>query len=336
MRKFFTGKYIFHLLFWIMYAVFTILETQGYIVKKGLLFELAPLAIFFSLMATLMTINNNFLIPNLLEKRKYFLYLAGLAICVVGYTWLRSLNQRYWDAKVWPEEPMKLQDYFLWNFLYAVWFLIISSLLYFTQRWTDHRQRAKNIQISDLQAELKYLRSQLNPHFLFNGLNTIYGNIDSGNQQARNILLQFSDLLRYHLYEADVEMIEIDKEAVYLENYVALQRARSNANLRIELKISIEDKGVKITPLIFIAFVENAFKFSTRDDNQHNFVLISLEQKDQEVVFTCTNSFDQVESSGGIGLTNVKRRLALLYPGKHELVMKTEEGIYSVYLKLIL
>ena len=160
MRKFFQGRYIFHVLFWTMYAVFTILETHGYVVKKGITFELKPLVIFISLMALLMYGNNNLLIPHLLEKKRTGLYIAGILVFIICYTYFRSLNQQYWDSIVWPEEKMTIQSYFLWNFLYAVWFIIISSLLYFTQKWTDHRQRVKNIQITELQAELKYLQSR--------------------------------------------------------------------------------------------------------------------------------------------------------------------------------
>ncbi|HYC28587.1 MAG TPA: histidine kinase, partial [Chitinophagaceae bacterium] len=92
---------------------------------------------------------------------------------------------------------------------------------------------------------------------------------------ARNILLQFSDLLRYNLYEADVDLVDIEKEAAYLENYVALQKARSDSSLRIELNIDIENNQAKIAPLLFIPFVENAFKFSTSDDNTDSFISIS-------------------------------------------------------------
>ena len=328
-------RLVFQLVFWIMYAVFTILETQGYIHEKGFVFDLMPLAIFFSLMALLMLVNNLFLIPRLLEKRKIALYILGVIVCIICYTYFRSLNQQYWDGIVWPKEPMTLRSYFLWNFLYAVWFIMISSLLYYTQKWAVHRQRIKNIQITELQAELKYLRSQLNPHFLFNGLNTIYGNIDISNQQARNILLQFSDLLRYNLYEADTDLVALNKEATYLENYVALQRARSDSNLKIELNIRMENGSLRIAPLIFIAFVENAFKFSTRDDSTSNYVNINLVQSGNRIDFDCVNSYEEeIVSTGGIGLSNVIRRLELLYKDRHTLVFQHNKKEYAVHLTI--
>jgi LytS/YehU family sensor histidine kinase len=230
---------------------------------------------------------------------------------------------------------MTLQSYFLWNFLYAVWFLIISSLLYYTKKWAEQRQEVKNIQINQLETELKYLRSQVNPHFLFNGLNTIYGSIDKQNQQARDILLQFADLLRYNLYEADVDWVELEKETLYLQNYVALQRARSDSNLQITLDISVADKTVKIAPLIFLAFVENAFKFSTRDDNRSNNIQIRLLQSGNRIEFICSNSYDEQEpATGGIGLSNVARRLELLYRDHYTLDIKQEQSVFTVHLTL--
>jgi LytS/YehU family sensor histidine kinase len=319
-----------------MYAVFTILESQGYIMKKGVLFSIQPLLIFFTLMALLMYGNNLFLIPMLLEKKKTAIYIAGIIIFIILYTYLRSLNQQYWDNRVWPEERMTIQSYFKWNFLYAIWFLIISSMLFFTQKWSQQRQQVKNIQINQLETELKYLRSQVNPHFLFNGLNTIYGSIDKQNQQARDILLQFADLLRYNLYEADVDWVELEKEILYLQNYVALQRARSDSNLQISLDISVEDKTVKVAPLIFLSFVENAFKFSTRDDNRANTVTIGLKQSGNRIDFTCSNSYDEQEpATGGIGLSNVARRLELLYKDRYTLDIQQEQSIYTVHLILV-
>jgi hypothetical protein len=320
-----------------MYAVFTILESQGYIMKRGVLFSVQPLLIFFTLMALLMYGNNAFLIPMLVEKKRTAVYVTGIILSIILYTYLRSLNQQYWDRQVWPEEPMTIQSYFQWNFLYAIWFLIISSLLYFTRRWSEQRQQVKNIQINQLQTELKYLRAQVNPHFLFNGLNTIYGSIDKQNQQARNVLLQFADLLRYNLYEADVDWVALDKETVYLQNYVALQRARSDSNLEINLSLAVEDGSVKVAPLIFLVFVENAFKFSSRDDNRANTIDISLQQAGGRIVFTCSNTYDEQEpSAGGIGLGNVVRRLELLYKDRYALDIQKGPAAYAVHLTLMI
>jgi LytS/YehU family sensor histidine kinase len=211
-------------------------------------------------------------------------------------------------------------------------------MLVITQRWTEQQDQIKNGQITQLQTELKYLRSQLNPHFLFNSLNTVYGYIDMGNFRARDMMVQFSDLLRYNLYEADVDVIELEKEVKYLQNYVALQKARSNDNMRVALKAKYQNGGVKIAPLIFMAFVENAFKYASRDDNAVNSINIGLVEKDGRVDFTCDNTCDDMEATeiGGIGLNNVTRRLELMYKDKYNLSIKKEQNIFQVHLTLAL
>jgi two-component system LytT family sensor kinase len=321
-----------------MYAAFMIFGDLGdYILRKGVLFIMIPLLIYFLLMAALVYGNIFLLIPRLLEKKRIVAYIAGLIVVIVGYTYLRALNQQHWDAIVWPDEPMKIQSYFRWNTLYAVWFLLISTLLFYTQKWVSQRQQVRNIQISQLQTELKYLRAQVNPHFLFNGLNTIYGNIDMRDQKARDILLQFSDLLRYSLYEADTDLVYLQQEATWLENYVALQRARSDSGLRIDLAIDIEDGFVQIAPLLFMAFVENAFKFATHEEDRVNAVTIRLSQKGDRLVFECSNTAEEHEQApGGIGLSNARRRLELLYHDRFTLDIKKEPNNYFVQLTLII
>lgn len=336
MRSIFQRRYVFHLFFWLMCIVFAILETQIYFKKKDWLFSLYPLLSTVGAMALLVYINTTLLIPRLLQKKRVALYIAGILVTIVIYVWLRSEMQRQWDAVLWPDDLMSITDYFKWNTFYAVWFILISSMLYFSQKWTEQQQQVKNIQINQLQTELKYLRAQVNPHFLFNGLNTVYGSIDKTNQEARNTLLQFADLLRYNLYEADVDWVELEKETLYLENYVALQKARSNSNLHIDLSVQIENKSVRIAPLIFIPFVENAFKFSSHDDTRPNSIRINLQQTGNRIIFQCVNSYEEhVQPPGGIGLANVKRRLELLYKDRYILDIRNETNNWHVELILI-
>lgn len=333
--RIFSGPYLFHTLVWLVYGVYNLMNIQGYVTRKGWLFSLQPLTISMALVAMLIYINAFVLVPKLLDRKKTGLYITCLLALIFFNTYLRSLSQQYWDSRVWPEEPMEISSYFRWSLFDSFWSILISTLLLFSLRWSNQRQQVKNIEVAQLQTELKYLRSQINPHFLFNGLNTIYGNIDSSNPTARNILLQFSDLLRYNLYEADSDFVELGKEVAYLENYVALQKARSNPNLDIELSVDVEDTSLKIAPLLFIAFVENAFKFMTREDTTENFVKITLTQQERTLVFSCRNSYETGEShEGGIGLANVKRRLELLYKDNYTLEIKKDPTVYKVTLTL--
>jgi len=328
----FQKRYAFHMLFWVMYAVFMVLFTGGYIDKKGWLFSMMPIAIYILLMAILVYGHTLILIPRLLETKKIALYIICLALLILFYTVLECANQRFWNSVVYPNDNESITANFIWNFFYAFCFILNSTLLYFTQKWSDQKRQVDQIQISQLETELKYLRAQINPHFLFNGLNTIYGTIDIENQEARDMVVQFSDLLRYNLYEADTELVEIRKEAVYLENYVAMQKARSNNNLKITLEVQIADQSVKVAPLIFVAFIENAFKYTTRNLIV-NEIFISLKQSDKNIVFECRNPYaEQTNDTRGIGLANVTRRLELIYQDSYKLNVTKDKGIYTTSL----
>ncbi len=319
-----------------MCIIFIMMEMRRYVTKKSWSFAALPMGLHFLMIVVLVYANTLILIPYLLQKKKLFLYILGISVLIVINAVVISMVSQHFDAIVWPDEKMALTEYFHWNFFFGLWFTLISAMLFYTQKWAEHRQQLKNIEINQLQTELKYLRAQLNPHFLFNGLNTIYGNIDISNQQARDILVQFSDLLRYNLYEADTDWVELEKETVYLQNYVALQRARSDQNLRIELEVNVEDSTVKIAPLIFIAFVENAFKYSGRDESMINSIRIRLQQSGNSILFECSNSYEEgAPVTGGIGLNNVTRRLELLYNNKYTLEIKKGPPVYYVRLTLV-
>jgi len=296
---------------------------------------LATLLTHLTIFALLIWTNNSFLIPNLLEKKFLSAYAAALVGLIFLYATAMSHYNSFLSLTVFQSQTTATSGGYWDNLIYGTCVTVITSMLYVTQKWAEQQEQVKNSQISQLQTELKYLRLQINPHFLFNGLNTIYGSIDRGNSSARNMLVQFSDLLRYNLYEADVDLIAIEKEAKHLRNYVELQKARSNDNLEITLDITYADPAVKVAPLIFMTFVENAFKYVSRGDKVINRIIISLKQIPGKISFECTNTYDEGEAStGGIGLTNATRRLELLYKGRYQLDIKAENNVYNVQLIL--
>ena len=290
------------------------------------------LFIFWALVFT----NRSILIPNLLDKKLFSAY----AFALIGLMFLYATSMNHYNnllhGTLFHDELTQTSGGYWDNLVYGTCCTVITSMLYVTQKWAEQQEQVKNSQINQLQTELKYLRLQINPHFLFNGLNTVYGSIDIGNSLARNMLVQFSDLLRYNLYEADVDQIAIEKEIKHLRNYVALQKARSNDNMEVSMDVSYDDGSVKVAPLIFMAFVENAFKYVSRDDKAINRILISLKQQPGKIEFVCENTYDdESESSeGGIGLTNATRRLELLYKERYQLNIKNEDKVYRVELTL--
>lgn len=187
------------------------------------------------------------------------------------------------------------------------------------------------------ETELQFLKSQINPHFLFNSLNAIYFLIEKQNVEARQTLLQFSDLLRYQLYDCNAATIEIEKELAYLQDYVRLQQLRKDQQYEVKMQTEGEMKGFHITPLLLIPFVENAFKHISHDTARKNFVHITMGRENGSFNFIVSNSKDNhrsTEPRGGIGLANVKRRLELVYPGKHQLNVHNSEEVFTVDLQL--
>jgi len=290
----------------------------------------------FSLFALMIVANNAFLLPYLLQKKLFGLYIVGLIGLILLYTVFVGHYNLFIHRVLFHDTPISTSSGFWDNFVYGLCCSVITAMLYVTQKWSEQEEQVKNSRIDQLQTELKYLRSQINPHFLFNGLNTVYGYIDMNNLQAREMMVQFSDLLRYNLYEADIDLIELEKEVKYLKNYVALQKARSNDDMEVTINVDYQNGSVKIAPLIFMAFVENAFKYASRDDSAANSIIIGLTEKDGRIDFTCDNTYEEAEPApGGIGLNNAVRRLDLLYKDRYRLDIKKELNIYHVHLTLM-
>lgn len=187
--------------------------------------------------------------------------------------------------------------------------------------------------------ELDYLKAQINPHALFNSLNTIYGHIDKSNQTARNILLQFAELLRYQLYDCGAEKVDLEKEIGYIQNYVAFQQLRKDGKLVVSLDVENIQTGLIIAPLLLIVVIENAFKFVSNFSDKANSIHISISTKGHTLYCSVSNTKEAQQNgsgtnTGGIGIANLKRRLALLYPDRHELDTNIETEFYATNLRI--
>ena len=203
-------------------------------------------------------------------------------------------------------------------------------------------QQMLRIEKEKVSTELNFLRSQVNPHFLFNVMNTIYFQIEKKNKDARLSVEKFSEMLRYQLYECTTDMIPIDKELHYIKNYVAIQALRMEKDSDINLMIDDEMGNFTIAPLLILPIVENAFKHvSNFKEAGKNKIYLSVKKYNTNtLIIEAINTYDQSNGqkhlleSGGLGIQNLKRRLELLYPGKHELNTNKEENTYQTMLKL--
>ena len=201
------------------------------------------------------------------------------------------------------------------------------------------QQFLRQMEIAKDKTELDFLKAQFNPHFLFNSLHSIYGHIDKNNQAARKMLITFSDMLRYQLYECNENLVDINREINYIRNYVTLQRARAEENLIVNMDFDESLNSYRIVPLLLITFVENAFKYVSNFDQKPNWIRIRLSKESSGLLFQVANSKEnssqQHESPGGIGISNAKRRLSLSYPDRHEFSIRELPELFEVNLKLI-
>jgi len=285
--------------------------------------------------------NIYFTIPRFLYKKKYalfaLLFMAGILVASLLRVPLATYLSIHYFAP--GKTPPGFSELFLNSLINIfIWVIcLVTAKMVFDrirfQKYIDaiEKEKTKN--------ELDFLKAQFNPHFLFNSINSIYGNIDKGNPTARNMLLTFSDMLRYQLYECNTDSISIDKEISYVKNYIALQQTRGADNLVIKMNIDDNLKGFTIAPLVFIAFIENAFKYVSHYEDKPNEVKISLARDHDNLVLKVFNTKERLNGRRkidhkGIGIANVKRRLELLYPGKHQLTIDTKDVSHEVILNL--
>ena len=213
-----------------------------------------------------------------------------------------------------------------------------SAMICITKRWTKTENARREAEKSRTEAELKNLRNQLNPHFLLNTLNNIYALTAFDTEKAQQAIQELSKLLRYMLYDNQMNYVSLSKEAGFIHNYIELMRIRLSANVTLETHIDIAPHSrVQITPLIFISLIENAFKHGISPDKP-SFVYISLSEDNGLVVCEIRNSnfpkTDSDKSGSGIGLAQVQKRLDLLYPNNYTWEKGTSANGEEYYSKL--
>jgi LytS/YehU family sensor histidine kinase len=220
--------------------------------------------------------------------------------------------------------------------LYVCMITLSVGMRYVT-RWYEDRKKLEEERRRNTEAELVWLKNQLNPHFLFNTLNNISSLVTVDAEKAQESICQLSDLLRYALYESNAAKVKVRDEVGFMRNYIDLMSIRCNAKTRIEVRFDEFEESAQISPLLFISLVENAFKHGT-SAHLDSFVKIDMGMDGRDLVFSCENSIAERHaenySGSGVGLENIRRRLELLYPSSHSYLQYTEDGIYIVIVRI--
>ena len=210
-------------------------------------------------------------------------------------------------------------------------------LFFLILRWVFKQISAIiNLKNEQTKTELLHLKSQVNPHFFFNMLNNLYGLVGKDAEKARELILKLSDMMRYSIYEGQKEEVTLEAELAYLTNYIELHKMRYHKDIKVEFNAKIDKKGIKLMPLLFIILLENAFKHGVEKLRQDAFVTVNISAKEKGVRFSVENNFDKKPTSNatGIGLKNLKRRLELVYPKRHQLSFSVTKKVYKAELFL--
>ncbi len=338
MQNRFLIKYkLHHLLFWMLvFGAWYFLRYEDYKVP-GRAFTVTLIKVID--LALMIYITNYILIPRLFYKKKYGWFILSVVLLVITSSVLKmNILGRIMNAPqlyILSADGLKqrIYDNVIPHFFLVIAGAAVKLMIDYTRLQQTMAETAKE----KAEAELNFLKSQINPHFLFNSLNSVYFLIDKNNTEARKSLNKFSDMLRYQLYEVKGARIPVEREISYLQDYVDLQKLRKDEHYSVSLNCTPEVKGFSIEPLLLIPFVENAFKHVSSHAGKINFINFELSRSNGQFIFLAENSKDMERTNdpySGIGLANVKRRLELLYPGKHELSISEENYIYKVHLKL--
>ncbi len=324
-----TTHYIVHLIFWgFMYC---------FIFDYHLMDENWGEAIFYTfreLLTYMIVAYSNYflLIPFFLKKKKYILYgfsIIGLVLLYIFLIRKSGLENDLYEGTTWRNNFSMI--------LNASLFLLISTLYSYFQQWQKEKERRLLLRSEQLETELKFLKTQISPHFIFNSLNNIYTLALQKHDNAAPMIAQLSKIMRYILYECNEKVVSLEKEIEVVENYIQLQLLRKLKSQNVDFYKEGNLKKYKIAPLLFIHFIENCFKHSDIDQNETAFIKIECHVHEDNLYFFTQNSIKKKTAStkiGGVGSQNIQRQLSLHYPKQHTLSINEENDIFTIELNL--
>jgi sensor histidine kinase YesM len=328
---------LYHFVFWIVYVIVVALAVQpGHNPKEWVIYS--SFILFFHGIAAYF--NSYFLVTRFLYTRQIRFYTFSLLLTIVSVCFPISIiihklvRERDIKNIVWS------WNFFLVTFLAVLFTVVLIMVLKLLKNWYDEEQAKKQLLQVNLETELKFLKTQINPHFLFNSLNNLYALTLKKSDTAPEVVLRLSNILRYVLYETGEGEVPLAKEIQYLKDYIDLEQIRLGNRVDIRFEIEGETENKVIEPMLFLTFVENSFKHGAAMAIEHGWVNIKLSTDAKKINFTIANSKNKQMPNemphqvGGIGLENLQKRLDLLYPNKYILNLSETEESFTVDLTL--
>jgi sensor histidine kinase YesM len=270
---------------------------------------------------------NYFLIPRFLLSERYGFFLLYFTYTLIGSIFLEmiiSIASFYLvaDLKTRNMSPASFDFFFMTTSLLAVVFLgmTIKLLLH----WRSTKEENQRLMFEKIEKELKFLKGQLNPHFLFNTLNNLYYLTTQKSDLAPAAILQLSEILDYSLYSSKAPFVPIEKEWQQLQNYIALESLHYEDRLTVQTSLNGDVSGSHLSPMMLITLMENAFKHGAMKSKGKSWIKLKVDCTPGQIRIDLSNSYQPGENGkGGIGMDNLRKQLSLLYPGKHDLLINT-------------
>lgn len=337
---------LLHTAFWAVYASFVVNHLTSYRTGPGINWVHVVLLsiISVSYLFALSYFNYFYLLPNFLLRKKIaafvLLFLGSFAVLAL----LRVGAETLAVGKSWEIQSLRRTQLVIQSTIGDLFIVLFIALLRFAADWPALDSRRRQLETEKLNAELKFLKAQVNPHFLFNTLNNLYYLSTIKSDTAPLVIAKLSEVMRYMIYDSSFDQIALDKEIEYMKHYISLERLRLKEGVPLEFEVAGRT-DMLISPLILITFLENAFKHGVSNGSDHCWIKACLKVEDTHLVYTIANSKVRTLPSptgssemgidgGRLGLTNVRRRLDLSYPGKHQLSIEDKEDSYSVTLTI--
>jgi hypothetical protein len=346
---------LIHVLFWVGYLLLSVFVFAGREeLDKAIgisLIQIIPQII-------IAYINMEWLIPSFFIKKKYFHYTFLVLLCFIGLylfyefilpelihnlfpppeegsRWMRRGNSRGGGRNFFNSiRRMRL----IYSFTQTLAIFFLSTAFKTSQLALKREKEAADLKSENLNSELKFLRSQINPHFLFNALNNIYSLSILKSEKTPENILKLSDMLRYIIYDCNADKVPLEKEINYINNYIDLQKLKDDRISNITMNFDDADPNCMIAPMILIPFIENAFKHGKIEDIENGFVSIVIRSDIDRLGFKIENSIPKErftkDKVGGVGLENVKRRLQLIYPDRYKLNIQEGSTSFRVDLSI--
>jgi two-component system, LytTR family, sensor kinase len=344
LRNITQNRLVLHLLFWAGYVCFFGLLYGSYIDDYYNAFMIELIELPFKM--TLVYFNMYFLMPQyLLQKRymEFFVYLILLMMAIgtlMQFVLMPLLIHPLFCPTTCTQDNLTLYR-FVRNVVNLGYLVSISAAIYLLKNWYSHQQSTQSLAQDKLEAELKFLKGQIHPHFLFNTLNSLYSLTLRKSENAPEVVLKLSGLMDYMLYDAAAAKVALEKELNYIQNYIALERIRYGDRVDIAYTATGEIAGKQIAPMMLLPFVENAFKHGVSTETENAWIRVDVKVQGEKLVVLVENckcceqaSASHRDFASGIGLKNVQRRLELLYEGRYSLEVEDESESYAVRLEL--